>query len=234
MTFTGVIINSAGVFIAGILGAFLKRGIPDKLKNALMIGLGLCVLYIGVSGFSSETNVITLVFSVSVGVLLGEIIDIDGKLNQFGVHIQKIMPVKDEHIAEGFVASTLFVCVGAMSIVGGIESGTQGTYDTFLAKAFIDTLVVFILATTKGVGCCLSALVALIYQAAITLSAGWIAGFVNDTVINQMSEIGSLLIVGIALNLLNITKIKIGNFILAPFIPALFYAGRELIAQMLS
>ena len=229
MTFTGVFINSIGVFAAGILGALLKRGIPEKIKNALLLGLGLCVLYIGVTGFSAETNVIVLVFSVSLGALLGELIDIDGKLNQFGAYVQKSLPFRDDHVADGFVASTLFVCVGAMSIVGGIESGTQGTYDTFLAKAFIDTLVVFILATSKGIGCCLSALVALVYQATITLSAGWIAGLVNDTVISQMSEIGSLLIVGIALNLLNITHLKIGNFILAPFVPVALYGVKVLL-----
>lgn len=229
MTFTGVFINSIGVFAAGILGALLKRGISEKIKNALLLGLGLCVLYIGVTGFSSETNVIVLVFSVSLGVLLGELIDIDGKLNQIGAYVQKSLPFRDDHIADGFVASTLFVCVGAMSIVGGIESGTQGTYDTFLAKAFIDTLVVFILATSKGIGCRLSALVALAYQSAITLSAGWIAGLVNDTVISQMSETGSLLIVGIALNLLNITHLKIGNFILAPFVPAALYGVKALL-----
>lgn len=233
MTFTGVFINSIGVFAAGILGALLKRGISEKIKNALLLGLGLCVLYIGVTGFSSETNVIALVFSVSLGMLLGELIDIDGKLNQIGAYVQKSLPFRDDHIADGFVASTLFVCVGAMSIVGGIESGTQGTYDTFLAKAFIDTLVVFILATSKGIGCCLSALVALAYQSAITLSAGWIAGLVNDTVISQMSEIGSLLIVGIALNLLNITHLKIGNFILAPFVPAVLYAGQMLMDRVI-
>ena len=233
MTFTGVFINSIGVFAAGILGALLKRGISEKIKNTLLLGLGLCVLYIGVTGFSSETNVIVLVFSVSLGVLLGELIDIDGKLNQIGAYVQKSLPFRDDHIADGFVASTLFVCVGAMSIVGGIESGTQGTYDTFLAKAFIDTLVVFILATSKGIGCCLSALVALAYQSAITLSAGWIAGLVNDTVISQMSEIGSLLIVGIALNLLNITHLKIGNFILAPFVPAVLYAGQMLMDRVI-
>ena len=172
---------------------------------------------------------IVLAFSVSLGVLLGELIDIDGKLNQIGAYVQKSLPFRDDHIADGFVASTLFVCVGAMSIVGGIESGTQGTYDTFLAKAFIDTLVVFILATSKGIGCCLSALVALAYQSAITLSAGWIAGLVNDTVISQMSETGSLLIVGIALNLLNITHLKIGNFILTPFVPAALYGVKALL-----
>ena len=121
MTFTGVFINSIGVFAAGILGALLKRGISEKIKNALLLGLGLCVLYIGVTGFSAETDVIVLVFSVSLGVLLGELIDIDGKLNQLGAHVQKSLPFRDDHIADGFVASTLFVCVGAMSIVGGIR-----------------------------------------------------------------------------------------------------------------
>ncbi|WP_196037628.1 DUF554 domain-containing protein [Anaerotruncus colihominis] len=233
MTFTGVFINSIGVFTAGILGALLKRSIPDRIKNALLLGLGLCVLYIGITGFSAETNVIVLVFSISFGVLLGEFINIDGKLNRFGAYVQKKFPFRDDHIADGFVSSTLFVCVGAMSIVGGIESGTKGTYDTFLAKAFIDTLVVFILATSKGISCCLSAIVALIYQAMITLSAGWISGLVNEAVISQMSEIGSLLIVGIALNLLNISHLKIGNFILAPFVPAVLFAGETVFMQIL-
>ncbi len=224
MTFTGVFINSAGVLLAGILGALLKKGIPDRVKNALLLGLGLCVLYIGVTGFSAETDTIVLVLSVSLGALLGELIDIDARLNRLGERVQRALPFRDSKVSEGFVSSTVFVCVGAMSIVGGIESGTQGTYDTFLAKAFIDTLVVFILATSKGIGCCLAAFAALVYQAAITLSAGWVGGFVNDTIIAQMSEIGSLLIVGIALNLLNITRLKIGNFILAPFMPLVLCA----------
>ena len=119
-----------------------------------------------------------------------------------------------------------------MSIVGGIESGTQGTYNAYLTKAIIDSLVIFFLATSKGMGCCLAGVVALVYQGAITLSAGWIAGFVNDTVIAQMSEVGSLLVVAIALNLLNITKLRIGNFILAPFVPVLFYVGKLALAAL--
>ena len=82
MTLIGVLINSGGVFIAGILGALLKKGIPEKIKRALLLGLGLCVLYIGVIGCSAETNITVLVLSVSVGVLLGELIDIDGNLNR--------------------------------------------------------------------------------------------------------------------------------------------------------
>ena len=229
MNLTGVFINSGCVFFAGILGSLFKKGLSEKVKDTLMVGLGLCVLYIGMSGISTDINTITLVLSVSLGAFAGESIDIDERLNQFGGFVQNKFPVKDEHIADGFIASTLFVCVGAMSIVGGIESGTQGTYQVFLAKTFIDSIVIFVMSATKGIGCCLSAFVALIYQTLITVSAGGIAQIISDLAITQMSVVGSLVIVGIALNLMNITKIKIGNFILCPFIPAFFGIGGEMI-----
>ena len=133
------------------------------------------------------------------------------------------MPKNEDNIADGFVSATLFVCVGAMAIVGGIESGTKGTYNTFLAKSCIDTLVIFIMAATKGFGCSLAAIPTLLYELLITLFSGAIAHIATAEVINSMSVIGSLLIVGIALNLMEITRIKIGNFILAPFVPVAVY-----------
>ena len=228
MTLTGVWLNAGGVLLAGVLGSFIRRGMPEKLKAALMTGLGLCVLYIGISGISADTDTVVLVLSVSLGMALGTALDLDGKLSRLGELIQQKLPLRDSQAADGFVSSTLFVCVGAMSIVGGIESGTQGTYDTFLAKTFIDSLVVFVMAATKGIGCCLSAFVALFYQASLTLSAGALAKVTTGLVISQMSEIGSLLIVGIALNLLGITKIKVANLILSPFLPVLFYLGQQM------
>ena len=228
MTLTGVWLNAGGVLLAGVLGSFIRRGMPEKLKAALMTGLGLCVLYIGISGISADTDTVVLVLSVSLGMALGTALDLDGKLSRLGELIQQKLPLRDSQAADGFVSSTLFVCVGAMTIVGGIESGTQGTYDTFLAKTFIDSLVVFVMAATKGIGCCLSAFVALFYQAALTLSAGALAKVTTGLVISQMSEIGSLLIVGIALNLLGITKIKVANLILSPFLPVLFYLGQQM------
>lgn len=234
MNFTGVLINSMGVFLAGMLGSYFKKSISEKVRSAMMIGLGLCVLYIGISGVSASTNFTVMVFSILAGVLAGEFIDIDYKLKQLGVLVQKKITSKGDNLADGFISSTLFVCVGAMSIVGGIESGTQGTYNTFLAKTFIDSIVIFIMAATKGKGCCLAAAVALIYQSSITLLAGYIASIVNITVISQMSEIGSLLIIGIALNLLKVTDIKISNFVLSPFIPILFAIGQEVFFWFLS
>ena len=189
----------------------------------MMIGLGLCVLYIGISSITTGTSIIVIVLSIACGTVIGELIDIDDKLNRLGKLIQKKLTfIRNDNIADGFVASTLFVCVGAMSIVGGIESGIQGTYNTFIAKALIDSIVIFIMATTKGIGCCLSAFVVLIYQSTLTLSANFIAQFLNDTIISEMSQIGAILIIGIALNILEITHIRIGNFILSPFIPILF------------
>ena len=224
MTFVGVTINGVGILVAGILGALIKKGIQEKFKNTLMAGLGLCVLYSGVSGFSSDTNLLILTASVVIGLIIGEILDFDGLFNRFGQFMQKKIGAKEGNIADGFVSATLFVCVGAMAIVGAIESGTKGTYDTYLAKSFIDIFVVFLLATSKGVGCCLSGVACFIYEALLTLCSGLIATLVNETTINQMSQVGSLLVAAIGLNLLEITHIKIANFILAPFVPVVIYA----------
>ncbi|WP_312941923.1 DUF554 domain-containing protein [Oscillibacter sp.] len=224
MTLTGVFINSIGVFLAGLTGSFCKKGIPEKVRTTLMMGLGLCVLYIGISSITAGTSIIMIVLSIAIGAVVGERIDIDDNLNRMGKVMQKHLTfIGNDNIADGFVAGTLFVCVGAMSIVGGIESGTQGTFNTFVAKALIDSVVIFIMATTKGIGCCLSAFVALIYQTALTLSASFIAQFLNATITSEMSQIGAILIVGIALNILQITHIKIGNLILSPFMPILLH-----------
>ncbi len=223
MTMTGVIINGGGIFAAGILGALIRKGIPEKLKAGLMTGLGLCVLYSGAVGFSKETDLLVLTFSVALGVIIGELFDFDGHLNRFGAFVQKKVSMKDSNFADGFVSASLFVCVGAMAIVGAIESGTKGTINTYLAKSFIDILIVFLMATNKGAGCAFAGIVCFLYEALLTLYSGWIATVVNETVISQMSEVGSLLVAAIALNILGITHIKVANFILAPFMPVVIY-----------
>ncbi len=223
MTFTGVIINGAGITLAGLAGAFLRKGIPQKLKDGLMTALGLCVLYSGVSGFSPDTDLLVLTASVVAGVLIGTLIDFDSLFTKFGESVQRRIGGNDSLLADGFVSASLFVCVGAMAIVGAIESGTKGTYGIYLAKSFIDILIVFLMASNKGIGCSLAGVVCFVYEALLTLFSGWIALFVNETVISRMSETGSLLVAAIGLNLLNVTHIRIANFILAPFVPVLIY-----------
>lgn len=223
MTFVGVAVNGIGIIIAGILGSFIKKGIPEKLKKALMTGLGLCVLYCGISGFSSDTNLLVLTASVVIGLIIGEILDFDGHLTRFGEFVQKKIGAGDNSFAEGFVSASLFVSVGAMAIVGAVESGTQGTYNTYLAKAFIDIFIVFIMATSKGMGCALAGVVCFLYEAVLTLCSSWIAAIVNEETISEMSQVGSLVVAAIGLNLLDITHIKIASYILSPFIPVVIY-----------
>ena len=109
MTLTGVWLNTGGVLLAGILGSFIRRGMPEKLKTALMTGLGLCVLYIGISGVSVDTDTVILVLSVSLGMALGTALDLDGKLSWLGELVQRKFPLRDSQVAAGFVSSTLFV-----------------------------------------------------------------------------------------------------------------------------
>lgn len=232
MTLTGVWINSGGVLLAGVLGSLCRRGIPEKVKSPLLVALGLCVLYIGVSGVSPDAGAVALVISVALGAFLGELADIDGRLNRLGLLVQQKLPLRDEKIAEAFVTSTLFVCAGAMSVVGGIESGTQGTYDTYLAKAIIDSIVVFFMAAAKGVGCCLSAVVALLYQTLLTVCASGLAQVVTDTALSRMSQIGALLIMAIGLNLMGVTRVKAGNLLPALAVPILLDVGRRLLAAL--
>ncbi len=223
MTIMGAAINGIGIFAAGILGALIKKGMPERIKDSLMTGLGLCVLYSGAIGFSSDTDLLVLTVSVALGVIIGEALDFDGHLNRFGSFIERKVSSRDNNFADGFVSASLFVCVGAMAIVGAIESGTKGTYNTYLAKSFIDILIVFLMATTKGPGCAFAGIVCFIYEALLTLGSGFIASIVNETVLSQMSQVGSLLVVAISLNLLNITHIKVASFLLAPFVPVLIY-----------
>lgn len=221
MTLTGVFINAAGIFIAGILGSIFRKGIPDRVKTTLMYGLGLCVLFIGITGLDPDMSVIVLVLSVSLGAVIGELFDFDGRLSRFGSFVQKKLGGNEDSIADGFISASLFVCVGAMAIVGAVESGTEGTYDTYLAKSFIDTIVVFLMAATKGIGCSLAAVAVFVYEALLTVFSEFISTVVDGTVISQMSSVGSLLIIGIALNTLDVTKLKIANYILSPFLPIL-------------
>ncbi len=227
MTFVGVTINGIAILVAGLLGSLIKIGIPQHIKDALMTALGLCVLYSGISGFSADTNLLILTASIVIGLTIGELLDFDALFTRFGLFVQKKLQkgesAKDSTLAEGFVTSCIFVCVGAMAIVGGIESGTKGTYNTYLAKTFIDVVTVFLLATSKGVGCCLSGVVCFIYEGLLTLCSGWLATLVTDAIIAQMSQVGSLLVAVIGLNLLGVTRIKVANFILAPFLPVLIY-----------
>lgn len=217
-----VIVNAAAVIIGSCIGLLLKKGIPERFSDILMKGLGLCTLYIGVSGALEGENTIILIISMVLGALIGEGVDLDEKLNRFGKFMEGRFNGKKEakvSIAEGFVTASLLFCVGAMTIVGSLQSGLTGNHEMIFAKSMLDFVAAIIFASSLGIGVIFSAAFVLVYQGAIVLLAQWISPLLTDRTISEMTCAGSVIIIALALNMLGITKMKVMNFVPAIFIP---------------
>lgn len=228
MILTGTVVNAVAILVGGVLGLLLGKGISAKVTQTVLSGLGLCVLWVGISGSLNGQNAIVIILSVAIGAAVGELLDIDARLQKLGdaLHARLALgSVGDaEHsFAEGFVTCTLLFCVGAMAIVGSVQSGLTGDHQTLFTKAVIDGITSLMMAATLGVGVLFAAVPVLLYQGALSLSAHAVAGLLTSSVITEITCVGSLLIVGIGLNMLGVTKLKIANFILAPFVPILFH-----------
>ena len=220
----GTIVNSVAVVIGCLIGFLIKGRLKTNISNTIMSGLGLCVLYIGVSGALKGEDTLLMIICIVIGALIGELIDIDKWLSRLGDIIErKVNKVGKSNIsiAEGFVSASLLFCVGAMAIVGSLESGLRGNHDTLFAKSLLDGVTSIILTSTLGIGVIFSAVTIFIYQGLITLGAGMLANVLSESVINNMTAVGSLLIIGLGFNILGITKIKVANMLPAVILPVL-------------
>ena len=242
--FFGTIVNFILVLAAGLFGTMVKRGIPERISSAIVNGMAVVVLYIGISGalesapavhegafLSAELQkILIMILSLAIGTVIGELLDIDGALNKLGVLVEKKLSSlsafsklgqgENGQIAKGFVRCSLLFCVGAMAVNGAIQDAV-GNPDILLAKTVIDTIVCFTMATTLGIGCALSAFVVLLYQGGITLLALGFVNLISALTLSYMSMTGSLIIVFIGLNTMGVTKVRTANMVPAIFIPML-------------
>ena len=218
----GTIVNVAAIIVGSLLGLLVKGNIPKKVGDTVIQGLGLCVLLIGITGAIKVNNLMLVIISMLIGAAIGETIDIDKLLNKLGEKAESKFKGKGGCVSEGFVTSSLLFCVGAMAIVGALDSGLRGDYKILFAKSILDFVFSVITASTLGIGVMLSAISVFIYQGTITLLAVVLKGFLIQSVITDMTAVGSLLIIGISLNILGATKIKVANFLPAMFIPVIY------------
>lgn len=218
----GTIVNAAAIFFGGLFGILLRKGIPDSYKRTIMQGLGLSVLVIGLSGTFKSQNILLMIFSIVIGSIIGEALAIEDKLEKLGNWLENSMGKNEGSVAKGFVIASLIFCVGAMAIVGSLESGLTGNHETLFAKSLIDGVASIIFASTLGIGVVFSAFAVFLYQGFITITATFMKPFLIEGVIAEMSAIGGLLIMGISINILEIKKIPVGNMLPAVFIP-IFY-----------
>ena len=221
----GTLVNTAAVLVGSCIGLLFRKGLPERFGQVIMKGLGLCVMYIGVKGALKGENEIIAILSIAVGAVIGELLRLDERLEKLGGWIERKCKKREEDktsVTEGFVSASLLFCVGAMTILGSLESGISGDHSTLFLKSILDFTCSIIYASTLGYGVIFSAATVLVIQGSITLLAGWIAPVLTVTVILEMSCVGSILIIGLALNMLGITKLKTMNYIPAIFLPLLF------------
>ena len=217
----GVMVNVLTVLIGSAVGLLLKRGIPERVTEALMTGLGLCTIYIGISGALEGQNALVLILSMAIGTVIGTLIDIDNRLNHLAAYVENRFKQKEGKIsvAEGFVTASLLFCVGAMTIVGSLQAGLTGDCEMLFTKATLDLISSCVLSASLGIGVLLAVFFVLGFQGGLVLLAHFIAPFLTDYAIAEMTCAGSVLIIGLGLNLIGVTKIKVANYLPVILIP---------------
>ena len=222
----GVLVNTATVLLGSAVGLLLKKGIPEKVSQAVMIAIGLCTVYIGVDGALSGNNTIVLIVSMVLGTIVGTLIDIDDKINRLGDFFERKMKRSDGKatIAEGFMTGSLLFCVGAMTIVGSLNAGLSGDNEVLITKSILDLISSCMLASTLGIGVLFSAVFVLVFQGSLVLLAGLLQGILTDTaLIAEITCTGSVIIIGLGMNILGLSKFKIANFVPAILVVPLVY-----------
>ena len=221
----GTLINTVAILVGTALGMLLRKGIPERLRETVVQGQGLCVILIGLSGALKTGDTLCMIICMVAGALIGAAINIEKRLNDLGTFLErKVTRGQGEtgSVAKGFVSASLLFCVGAMAIVGAMDSGLRGDHSTLIAKSALDGISAIFFASSLGIGVGLSAFAVLIYQGAIALLAMWIEPLLTQTVITEMSAVGGLLIVGIGLNMIYDKHIPVGNLLPAIFRPMLY------------
>ncbi|MFR7976014.1 MAG: DUF554 domain-containing protein [Intestinibacter bartlettii] len=233
----GVIVNGLVIVGASFAALILKKFIMkfdknnkvEKISDTIMSGLALCIIYMGISGALECQHVLICIISMVVGGLIGELIDIDKGLNSLGDKIEeklnkgKVDVSKEKvSISQGFVSASLLFCVGAMAVVGALNSGLFGNNDTLFAKSALDGVSSFLFSLTMGIGVLLSAVAVFLYEGIIACGAFLLKGVLSTAVITEMNAVGSLLILALGINMILKANIKVANLLPAMFVPIIF------------
>lgn len=217
----GVIVNSLAVLLGSSVGLLCKKGIPEKISKAIMLGIGLCTIYIGISGTLKGQNTLVLILSMVFGAAAGTLLDLDGLITKLGRALERKFQREDGRVSitEGFVTASLLFCVGAMTIVGSLNAGLSGDNEMLYTKSLLDLISSCMLSVTLGIGVLFSAAFVFVFQGALVLLAQVLAPVLTDAAIAELTCAGSLLILALGLNLIGLTKIKAANYL-----PALLFA----------
>jgi len=215
----GTIANAGAIIIGGIAGSFFRKGISERFSNIIMSVLGLFTLVLGMMFAVDTQNALVVIFSLVIGSVIGEWIDIEKRMNDLGDYVQGKLNSGEGSFSKGFVTASLLFCVGTMSIMGSLQSGLMNNHNILLTKSILDGTISVVFASTLGIGVVLSSLPVLVYQGSIALLASSVAPYLSEAVITEMTAVGGVLLVGMGINLLETRKLKVGNMLPAIFLP---------------
>lgn len=227
----GTLVNVLAVLAGSGLGMLIKTGLKRRFRDILMQACGIATIFLGISGALagllkvengavSTQNTMLLIFSLVLGGLAGEALNIEAGMEALGERLKRLVRDKsDSRFVDGFVTASLVICVGAMAIVGSIQDGLTGDHTLLFSKSLLDFVIVMVFAATFGLGVMFSALPPGILQGGITLAAALVAGFLSESLISDLSCVGSVLIFCVGLNVAFNAKIRVGNLLPALLVP---------------
>ena len=216
---TGTFINVAAILIGGTIGLIFGARIPEKFKNTVIAGMGLFTAAMGLQMFLKSGNQLIVLGAIIIGAMLGEWIGIEDWLQALGETLEKRFSSDTEtgagsKFVRGFMVSSLLFCIGPMAILGSIQDGLTGDYNLLAVKSTLDGFASIAFASTLGVGVMFSSLIILVYQGGISLLANQLNAIVTDPMMAEMTATGGVILMGVAINnLLEIKKIRVGNFL---------------------
>ena len=226
----GTALNVGGVLIGGFTGNLFKKGIEQRYRDTLMHALGACVIFLGIGGCLEEMLVVTeeglkaqgtllIICCFSIGAVIGEWLNIDHRVEQFGNWLKKAVRSEDDDgFVSAFVTTSITICVGSMSVIGAIADGISGDYSILATKAVIDGIFVLVMTTSMGKGCIFSAISLGVLQGAITILAQLIKPFMTAQALSNLSLTVSILIFCIGINMIWGEKIRVANLLPAIFL----------------
>ncbi|WP_350019386.1 DUF554 domain-containing protein [Priestia flexa] len=228
MVLLGTLANGLGIVVGTLLGS-LCRNIPESMKTTVMQAIGLAIAVLGIQMGMKSEQFLLVILSLVIGTVAGEALKLEEKLSSIGSWIESKVGSGQGSVAEGFVTATLIFVVGAMAIIGALDSGIRGNHDVLYTKAVMDGFISLLLSTTLGIGVIFSAIAVVLYQGLIAVFAAQIDRIVSEALMDQliieMTATGGIMILAIGLNLIGITKVKVANLLPAIVVVILLVTG---------
>lgn len=227
-------INMATVLVGSLIGIFFRNRIKEKYIETIFAAIALCTAAIGIMSAIKTSHILIVIVCLVIGSVIGEALRIDDRIENAGTWLnEKLFRGREgsSRFAEGFVSASVLFCVGSMTIMGSLEAGIRGDYSIILAKSVMDLISSMAFGAAMGIGVTFSIFFILIYQGGITLLAGLAAPYLSDIVVTEMSAVGGVMLIGMAVNMLELSdkRIRLANMLPAIFLPIIYFPLAEFV-----